>query len=682
VNQIDLHITAVPPAGPAPPQGRAAERATILRLGLVAVALPLVFVAHLQFGSPLAWGEQWALLLGRVPESFAEIQFYFAALPRAVIAILVGGAFGVAGSVLQQATRNRLVSPLTLGASSGAWLALVAGAVWFPMAAQDHGVWLAMGGAAAAASLAALIAGRSGLSGLPVVLAGMAVHILLGAVATGITLFNEQYTANLFIWGAGDLTQTDWSWTLWLLPRLSVIAVILAIAPRPLTLLRLGESGARARGLAVGPAMLLLVLSCLWLTAVTVTAVGIIGFVALLAPNIARRLGARRSLEEILLSLLLGALLLLVTDGVALLASTWSTNLVPSGAAASLIGAPALILLARRRLQAEDYAAFTMMVARQRIGRGGLLRLAAVAFLIVFAASTVAPSAAGWTIALPDPLVWSLRFPRILAAAAAGIGTAVAGLILQRLIRNPLASPDIMGMTQGATLALAGTAVFIGGTIHEVGIGVALAGSIGVLALLVVLGRRNNFAPGTMVLIGISLAALVDGLVQFVLASGDEGAYAILNWLGGSTYRVSGGEAILLFCGVLALALLCFALRRWLTLVSIGDDIAAARGLAVGRARLVLLLIASAQTALVVAVMGPVAFVGLLAPHMAALAGAGSVRAQLLAAPLLGLGLMVLSDWLGRSLLYPMQLPAGTVASIIGGSYFVYLLGRRGSASA
>jgi iron complex transport system permease protein len=644
---------------------------------MVALALPAAFLLHVQIGSPLPLSDQWALAIGRAPQSFVDVQFYFAALPRAVIAVMVGAAFGVAGSVLQQATRNRLVSPLTLGASSGAWLALIVASVWFPAAAHHHGIWLAMGGAVAAVSIVVLIAGRSGLSGLPIVLAGMAVHILLGAFATGITLLNEQYTTSLFIWGAGDLTQTDWSWTLWLLPRLSITVVILVFAPRPLTLLRLGEAGAGARGLAVMPAMLVLFLLCLWLTAATVTAVGIIGFVALLAPNIAKRLGARHALDEILLSLFVGALLLLLTDAIALLASTWSANLVPSGAAASLIGAPALILLARKKLQAEDHAPFRIMAARRRIGTPGLLCLASTAALVVVVASIAAPSADGWSFSLPDELVWSLRFPRILTAASAGIGMAVAGLILQRLIRNPLASPDIMGMTQGATLALAGTAVFVGGTIHDVGIPIALAGSTGVLALLVLLGRRNDFAAGTMVLIGISLAALADGLVQFILASGDEGTFAILNWLGGSTYRVTSEQAFLLFGGVLGLTLICLSLARWLTLVSIGDGIAAARGLAVGHARLSLLVIASFQTALVTAVMGPVAFVGLLAPHIAALLGAGSARAQLVAAPLLGICLMVLSDWLGRSLLYPMQLPAGAIASIIGGSYFVFLLVRR-----
>ena len=112
------------------------------------------------------------------------------------------------------------------------------------------------------------------------------------------------------------------------------------------------------------------------------------------------------------------------------------------------------------------------------------------------------------------------------------------------------------------------------------------------------------------------------------------------------------------------------------TVIEAGDGIAAGRGLPVGQARLVLLVIAALLTALVTSIIGPVAFVGLLAPHMAALLGARSSRAQLVISALVGAGLMLVSDWLARTLIYPAQLPAGMVASVIGGIYFIALLTR------
>ncbi|OXS15396.1 hypothetical protein CGX12_09150, partial [Zobellella denitrificans] len=180
-------------------------------------------------------------------------------------------------------------------------------------------------------------------------------------LASGLVLLNDQYTRNLFIWGAGDLAQTDWHWVLWLLPRLLPVAVALALfAPRPLTLLRLGDDAARARGLSLWPVLLALLVAALWLSSLAITAVGLIGFIGLLTPNMARFFGARTARDELLVSTLLGGLLLLATDAIALGFSRVSTDLVPSGAAAALIGAPALLWLLRSRMHAQDQSAIRL----------------------------------------------------------------------------------------------------------------------------------------------------------------------------------------------------------------------------------------------------------------------------------------------------------------------------------
>jgi iron complex transport system permease protein len=563
-----------------------------------------------------------------------------------------------------------------MGSSSGAWLALVIVAVCDQSLAASHGEWFSMMGATLATGLVMLIAGRSGIGGLPIVLAGMAINILLLSIAGGVVLLNRELAKGLLIWKTGDLTQTDWTWVLWLAPRLAIGGLLLAFAPRPLTLLRLGEEGAAARGLAVWPALLALLAVCLWITASAVTAVGVIGFIALLAPNIARGLGARSSFGEMVSSLLAGAALLLLTDSIALFASRFTSNLVPSGASAALIGAPALILLTRRSLKARDHTAFGAIEGRMRLGRIGIGVLLGLFASIGVVGLTVAPSQTGWAAEWPSETVLALRWPRMLTALAAGMGMALAGAILQRLLRNPLASPDIMGMSQGATLTLVASVVLWGGSIFDSGAGGAFVGSSMVLLLLIILGRRHDFSPGIMALVGISIAALMDALVQFLLASGSDAAFAILNWLNGSTYRVAAEDALFLFTAVLMILGVSLLLHRWLTLISAGDGIAAARGLAVGRARLVLLTIAALLTALVTAIIGPVAFVGLLAPHMASLLGARSARDQIAISALAGAGLMLLSDWLARTLIYPAQLPAGMVASVLGGVYFIALLTR------
>jgi len=198
-----------------------------------------------------------------------------------------------------------------------------------------------------------------------------------------------------------------------------------------------------------------------------------------------------------------------------------------------------------------------------------------------------------------------------------------------------------------------------------------------VLALLLALARRHDNAPAAIALIGISLAALSEALLQFVLAKGGEGSYMIVGWLAGSTARASASDALLLAGGVAVMVLLATALHRWLTLLGAGDDVAFSRGLSVARAKGGLLVLAAALAAGVTAITGPIAFVGLIAPHAAILLGARRALDQIALAVALGVGLMILSDWAGRTLLYPAQLPAGAMASILGGAYFVTVLARR-----
>lgn len=638
-------------------------------------------VLHLQLDNQLSLLAQWQLITGAAPSGFEQVRFFHAALPRVILAVLVGAVLGTVGSLLQQVTRNPLVSPLTIGASSGAWLALVCASVWLPALAVDERALVAMVGAAVSVGLVLVIAGRNGISGLPVILAGMATHLLMGAAASAIILLNQEAAQGVFIWGTGNLTQNDWNWVQWLWPRLLVLPLILLLAPRPLTLMRLGEAGARSRGLRYGPVLVVLLIGALWILATSITAVGIIGFLGLIAPNIARSLGARRAGDELACSALLGAILLLATDSLAQAAGDWFGELVPSGTAAALVGAPALVVFAHRKLSLGDQTALMLPQGARHTTWLTWTLAVAVLLALVLLTLTYNPEAGGAVSGLPfvwpSELVWSLRAPRLLTASAAGVGMAVAGLVLQRLIRNPLASPDILGMSAGATLALVIFTLWTGASIYQAGPGVAFLGSLVVLAVLLLLGRRSHYAPGIVILVGISLAALMEALVHFVLAQGTQSTHIILGWLAGSTYRASADRSLLLAAGVAALVLLVLVFNRWLTLISIGDPMARARGVNVARARLVLLVVVCALCALVTALMGPVAFVGLLAPHVAALLGGRRVLPQLILAAMVGMGLMTLSDWLGRTLLYPDQLPAGLMAALLGGSYFIFLLTRR-----
>ncbi|WP_373445837.1 iron chelate uptake ABC transporter family permease subunit [Edwardsiella ictaluri] len=327
--------------------------------GAVRLAAPLLLltlaVASLQWAQPLTLLQQWQLLLApQQAQSLDDILWLYSQLPRLAITLLVGAMLGLAGSVMQQLTQNALMSPLTMGTSSGAWLALVLLAAFWPGQQAQWGALAAMGGALLAFALIVLIAGLDNMTGLPMVIAGMVINILLGALASGVLLLQHPYAQNIFLWGSGDLAQSDWGWGRWLLPRLTPALLLLLFAPRVLQLLRLGHQGAQARGVALVPLFFALMLLTIWLVSAAVTAVGLIGFIGLLTPNIVRALGVRTPRGELYASLLGGALLLLLTDALAQGVSLWLGQLLPTGVVAAAIGAPALILFSRRRLSAPD----------------------------------------------------------------------------------------------------------------------------------------------------------------------------------------------------------------------------------------------------------------------------------------------------------------------------------------
>lgn len=454
--------------------------------------------------------------------------------------------------------------------------------------------------------------------------------------------------------------------------------LLLWLAPRVLTLLKLGSTAAQGRGLNLWPALLMLFLASLWMTATAITAVGLIGFIGLVAPNLARLCGARTARDELVYSILLGMLVLLASDAVALLLSHWLDEQIPTGAIAALIGAPALLWLARRQGVAQDRQALALPSGRDSCTARTCWLLTLITALTALFGLCLQYAPQGWQLTWPSDVLWSLRWPRLLSAAAAGIGLAVAGVLLQRLLHNPLASPDILGLSAGAALAVMVSLLLFGQALFWLLAPIAaFIGCLLVLATLLLLGRKQKYSPALMVLVGMALAALLNTALQLALSQGSSDSLALLGWLAGSTYRVSGLQAIALGSGVSLLIGFSLVWRRALDLLSAGDGIAQGRGLDVPATRLVLLLLVSLLCALVTSLVGPVSFLGLLAPHMAVTLGARRIQQQLPLAALLGCLLMLLADLIGRNLIFPLQIPLGIVASILCGSYFIFLLLHR-----
>ena len=275
------------------------------------------------------------------------------------------------------------------------------------------------------------------------------------------------------------------------------------------------------------------------------------------------------------------------------------------------------------------------------------------------------------------------RLPRVLAAALVGSGLAVAGVVFQALLRNPLASPDTLGVSAGAALgamlAITFHADFSLLSVSAVPLA-SFAGSLGALAIVYGLSAARRRGQSTMVLLlaGVTLTALLSAVVQFVqyLADFTE-TFQTVRWLMGSL-DVAGYAPILAAMAPMALAAVGLAtLPRVLDLMSLGSEAAAARGVDVTRAERIALLSASLSTGAAVSLSGPVAFVGIIVPHLVRLIVGADHRLVLPAAALFGAAFLIGCDLVARTAFAPVEVPVGIVTAIIGGPVFLWLLFRR-----
>ena len=315
-----------------------------------------------------------------------------------------------------------------------------------------------------------------------------------------------------------------------------------------------------------------------------------------------------------------------------------------------------------------------------------------VAVLATAAAFTFALSRGEYPIAAGDVLaalagggdqatsfiVMDLRLPRALTGLLAGAALGIAGGIYQDVARNPLVSPDIIGITFGASL-MAVTLIVLGDGSGTYAVPLAaLAGALGAGAALYGLAWRGGVEGYRMVLIGVGLTALFQAGVSYVLTRGQilEAQQAYI-WLVGSLNGRGWEHVWPLVVTLIVLAPVALALGRQLSARQLGDDVARALGLGVERTRLALLAVATALTAIAVAAAGPLAFVAFVAPHIARrLCRTTSPAAMLPVAACGGALLVVVADVAGREPFAPTEIPVGIVTAIIAAPYFLYLLGR------
>lgn len=288
-----------------------------------------------------------------------------------------------------------------------------------------------------------------------------------------------------------------------------------------------------------------------------------------------------------------------------------------------------------------------------------------------------------WADNVDAQIFFIARLPRAVTAALVGAALATAGVVLQALLRNPLATPFTLGVSSGAALG-AILALTLGMDFTLAGVSpvplASLAGagaSIAVVYALSTLGR-SGLSGAVLLLAGVTLNAFFSALILLVQYLGDAGeAFRTMRWLMGDLDTGSYTPVLAALPLLVAAAGLFATLPRALNLLALGDDTAAARGLDVLQAQRRCFLGASLATAAAVSLGGPVGFVGIVVPHVVRLLFGADHRVVLPASALLGAAFLIGCDLVARLALAPVELPVGVVTAMIGGPFFLWLLVRQ-----
>lgn len=288
-----------------------------------------------------------------------------------------------------------------------------------------------------------------------------------------------------------------------------------------------------------------------------------------------------------------------------------------------------------------------------------------------------------WSDNIDAQIFFIARLPRVLAGALVGSTLAVAGVVLQALLRNPLATPFTLGVSSGAALgamlAIAGrldTGVLGGASVPIA----SFVGSLAATAVVYFLATRvhGGLSTNVLLLAGVTLNSFFSALITFVQYLIDfTDWYRTARWLLGNL-DVSAFGPIVATTPLVLLSFVMFAvLPRTLNLLTLGDDVAAGRGVDVGRAQRLAFLSASLATGAAVSLAGPIGFIGIVVPHLVRLLVGSDHRVVIPAATLFGAAFLVLCDLVARTVMAPIELPVGIVTAMIGGPFFLWLLVRQ-----
>ncbi|WP_051271496.1 FecCD family ABC transporter permease [Shimazuella kribbensis] len=286
-------------------------------------------------------------------------------------------------------------------------------------------------------------------------------------------------------------------------------------------------------------------------------------------------------------------------------------------------------------------------------------------------------------------IIFQLRLPRILLAALAGISLAVAGCILQAITRNPMATPEMMGISGGASVAAVSIIMLFSTQKDSLSISLsylplfAFLGATTVAICIYFVAWKKGVSSLRLVLVGIGFYILMNALVNLIVLIGPLfRAIQAKTWLTGSIYGTTWKEVIVILPWLIVLLPIVYFYGRNLTIHELGENTAIGLGIKVKRDRFILLLLCTALTGVAVAFVGGITFIGLIGPHLARRFVGNNYRLIIPVAALIGGVMVVGADLIGHTLLSPREIPAGVFTALVGVPYFLYLVYRsRGQVS-
>jgi len=274
-------------------------------------------------------------------------------------------------------------------------------------------------------------------------------------------------------------------------------------------------------------------------------------------------------------------------------------------------------------------------------------------------------------------IIWDIRLPRIMMALITGAGLSVCGAILQSVTRNPLADPYLFGISSGASLgAVIVMSVVTSGTI-SITLGAMMGGALSVILMLILAGKAATQIE-RLLLSGVAVSFMLSAFTSLILYySSPEKAATLLFWMMGSFSNSQWSQISLPAIFLLLAVFLFFIYRRWISAMQAGDESAQTLGIPVNKLRLFMLLVCAALTAVIVAHVGGIGFVGLMIPHISRFIVGAQVHRMLAMSLVLGASFMIWVDVIARSLLTNQVLPVGIVTSAVGSLFFFIILKRR-----